>query len=57
MGRVRITPFPRYGMLQPMGEAHRNLREYLFSMLQTTEYMVEKSMTQGAASVKITSVP
>lgn len=48
----KATPQP-----VPMGEAHRSLRKYLFSMLQTTEYMVEKGMTQGAASVKITSVP
>ena len=40
-----------------MNESHRRLRNYLFSMLQTTEYMVGKGMTLGKSAGKNASLP
>ena len=55
----RLDPAKPKAAPQPvaMNESHRRLRNYLFSMLQTTEYMVGKGMTLGGGAEKNASLP
>ena len=50
----RLNPSHPKAAPQPtqMSESHRRLRNYLFSMLQTTEYMVGNSLTRGESAGK-----